>query len=125
MRGEFAVSEGSLSDAKLRDEFVIVAAHFDHLGVRGGKLYPGADDNASGVAMLLEVAEYFALRKEKPRRTIAFVAFDQEEAGLLGSMGTVGDCYDNSMMESFWGTMQLELLDRRTWKSRKELANAM
>lgn len=45
------------------------------------------------------------------------------EAGLLGSMGTVGDCYDNSMMESFWGTMQIELLDRKAWKSRKELAN--
>jgi putative transposase len=47
------------------------------------------------------------------------------DAGLLGSMGTVGDCYDNSMMESFWGTMQLELLDRKPWKSRKELANAI
>lgn len=47
------------------------------------------------------------------------------EAGLLGSMGTVGDCYDNSMMESFWGTMQLELLDRKAWKTRKELANAI
>lgn len=47
------------------------------------------------------------------------------EAGLLGSMGTVGDCYDNSMMESFWGTMQIELLDRKAWKSRKELANAI
>ena len=47
------------------------------------------------------------------------------EAGLLGSMGTVGDCYDNAMMESFWGTMQLELLDRRTWTTRAELANAI
>lgn len=47
------------------------------------------------------------------------------EAGLLGSMGTVGDCYDNSMMESFWGTMQLELLDRQAWPSRAELANAI
>jgi putative transposase len=46
-------------------------------------------------------------------------------AGLLGSMGSVGDCYDNSMMESFWGTMQLELLDSRTWSSRAELANAI
>lgn len=46
-------------------------------------------------------------------------------AGLLGSMGSVGDCYDNSMMESFWGTMQLELLDSRTWESRAELANAI
>jgi putative transposase len=47
------------------------------------------------------------------------------EARLLGSMGTVGDCYDNSMMESFWATMQLELLDRRAWKTRDELANAI
>jgi putative transposase len=45
--------------------------------------------------------------------------------GILPSMGTVGDCYDNSMMESFWGTMQLELLDTRTWKTREELANAI
>ena len=40
-------------------------------------------------------------------------------------MGSIGDCYDNSMMESFWGTMQLELLDSRTWKTRAELANAI
>jgi putative transposase len=46
-------------------------------------------------------------------------------AGLVGSMGSIGDCYDNSMMESFWGTMQLELLDSRTWRTRAELANAI
>jgi putative transposase len=46
-------------------------------------------------------------------------------AGLVPSMGSVGDCYDNSMMESFWGTMQLELLDSRTWRTRAELATAM
>jgi putative transposase len=47
------------------------------------------------------------------------------DAGLLGSMGTVGDCYDNAMMESFWHTMQLELLDTRAWEGREELANAI
>jgi putative transposase len=47
------------------------------------------------------------------------------DAGLLGSMGTVGDRYDNAMMESFWGTMQLELHDTRAWKTREELANAV
>ncbi|MFF1613002.1 transposase [Amycolatopsis sp. NPDC058278] len=52
-------------------------------------------------------------------------AFGQllRNAGLLASMGTVGDCYDNAMMESFWGTLHLELLDSRTWKTRDELAN--
>lgn len=54
-------------------------------------------------------------------------AFGQRlrEAGLLPSMGTIGDCYDNSMMESFWGTLQLEVLDSRTWETRSELANAI
>ncbi|MDT0305314.1 IS3 family transposase [Streptomonospora wellingtoniae] len=47
------------------------------------------------------------------------------DAGLLGSMGTVGDCYDNSMMESLWATMQLELLDSRPWKNREELSAAI
>jgi putative transposase len=46
-------------------------------------------------------------------------------AGLLASIGTVGDCYDNSMMESFWGTMQLEVLDTKEWQARDELANAI
>ena len=45
--------------------------------------------------------------------------------GLLASMGSVGDCYDNAMMESFWGTMQLELLDTKEWQTRDELATAI
>jgi hypothetical protein len=72
-------------DPDLKDEWVVLSAHFDHLGVKDGVLYPGADDNASGVAMLLEVAEHFALKKERPRRTLVFVSFDLEEVGLLGS----------------------------------------
>jgi putative transposase len=54
-------------------------------------------------------------------------AFGQRlrNAGLLASMGTVGDCYDNAMAESFWGTLQLEVLDQKTWKTRDELANAI
>ncbi|MHB1425198.1 MAG: M20/M25/M40 family metallo-hydrolase [Gemmataceae bacterium] len=74
------------SDPKLKDEWILLSAHFDHLGKQGEVLYPGADDNATGVAMLLEVAEYFALSKDKPRRTLAFISFDQEETGLRGSM---------------------------------------
>ncbi len=54
-------------------------------------------------------------------------AFGQRlrQANLLASMGTVGDCYDNAMMESFWGTLQLELLDSRIWSTREELATAV
>jgi Peptidase family M28 len=78
------------TDPKLKDEWIILSAHFDHLGKPNGVLHPGADDNASSVAMLLEVAERFALQKKRPKRTIMFVAFDQEEAGLIGSKHFAG-----------------------------------
>lgn len=72
------------SDPRLRQETVIFCAHYDHLGAREGKLLPGADDNASGTAGLLELARLFAEGKP-PRRTLLFIAFGAEEAGLLGS----------------------------------------
>jgi putative transposase len=54
-------------------------------------------------------------------------AFTQraKDSGLVPSMGSVGDCYDNAMMEAFWSRMQVELLDRHRWKTRVELANAI
>jgi hypothetical protein len=73
------------SDPILRDQWIIVAAHFDHLGVRNGRLYPGADDNASGVAMMLEVARSILHGPSPPRRSLMFIGFDLEEIGLFGS----------------------------------------
>ena len=61
----------------------VVSAHYDHLGVRDGAMYPGADDNASGVAVMLEVAAY--CQKNPFRRSIVFAAFDAEEGGLNGA----------------------------------------
>lgn len=72
-------------DPELADEFVLLSAHYDHLGSPGGVLYPGADDNASGIAMLLEVARSLADSPDRPRRSVLFVAFDLEENGLWGS----------------------------------------
>ncbi len=82
-RNVVAVLPGA--DPKLKGEWVLLSAHYDHLGKKGDHIFPGADDNASGVAMLLEVARYFALREARPRRTVVFAAFDLEETGLLGS----------------------------------------
>jgi len=62
---------------------IVVTAHYDHLGQRYGYIYYGADDNASGVAALLAVAEYFT--KNPPRHNILLVAFDAEEHGLVGA----------------------------------------
>ena len=65
----------------------VVSAHYDHLGIRDGVIYPGADDNASGVAVLLELAAY--CRANPFRRSIVFVAFDAEEGGLNGARAFV------------------------------------
>jgi hypothetical protein len=75
------------SDPALSQEFIIVSAHWDHLGRSkdGKKVFAGADDNASGVAMLLEAARWFARPENRPRRSMLFVAFDLEEFGLFGS----------------------------------------
>ena len=73
------------SDPKLRDEWVILAAHYDHLGVRQNKIYPGADDNASSVAMMLEVARQLASSPTRPQRSVAIISFDLEERLLWGS----------------------------------------
>ncbi|NGZ11813.1 MAG: M28 family peptidase [Nitrospira sp. LK70] len=66
-------------------ESVIIGAHRDHFGRPGGVLFPGADDNASGTAVILEVARALAKEETRPTRTILFVSFSGEERDLLGS----------------------------------------
>ncbi len=73
------------SDPELSHEIVIIGAHYDHLGDKRGKIYFGADDNASGTAGLIEIAEAFTKTPILPRRSIVFIAFSGEELGLLGS----------------------------------------
>lgn len=67
------------------DTCIVFSAHYDHLGHFGDKIYPGANDNASGVAMVLNFAKYFKAQKKKPHYTMVFALFSGEEAGLLGS----------------------------------------
>lgn len=73
------------SDPVLRREAVLIGAHMDHLGRPGGVLHPGADDNASGVAALLEIARAFAASPVRPRRTVLFAFWTGEEEGRFGS----------------------------------------
>jgi Zn-dependent M28 family amino/carboxypeptidase len=77
------------SDAKLKSEAVLYTAHYDHLGIRpdmpGDNIYNGANDNATGCGILLELARAFGQGAEKPRRSILFAAVTGEEQGLLGS----------------------------------------
>ncbi len=71
------------TDPKLKDEVVIVSAHHDHLGKHDGKVWPGADDDASGTAGILETARLLA--NSRPKRTILFLSVSGEENGLFGS----------------------------------------
>jgi len=73
------------SDPNFADEIVIVSAHYDHLGKGKKGVYYGASDNASGIAVLLEIAERLSLAEQKPKRSVCFAAFDCEELMLLGS----------------------------------------
>ncbi|MDB5391245.1 MAG: peptidase [Planctomycetaceae bacterium] len=81
------------SDPKLKHEFIIVGAHYDHVGYGNqetsngpvGHIHNGADDNASGVSAVLEIAEAWRTGGLQPRRSILFALWDSEEHGLLGS----------------------------------------
>jgi hypothetical protein len=94
VRAEVANVIGVLEgDGSRAEETIVLGAHYDHLGYGGygsrrpGQrvIHPGADDNASGTAALLEIARRFAARPERPARRLVFVAFDAEERGLIGS----------------------------------------
>ncbi|MDP2422970.1 MAG: M28 family peptidase [Bacteroidales bacterium] len=68
------------------DSFLVVSAHYDHLGMMGREtVFPGANDNASGTAMLLDLARHYSLPENRPHYSMAFMAFSGEEAGLHGS----------------------------------------
>ncbi len=74
------------SDENLKDEYIVVGAHMDHTGVDAeGFMYPGADDNASGTCLVMELARSMMANNEKPKRSIIFALFAAEEQGLLGS----------------------------------------
>ena len=73
------------NDPALKDEYIIVGAHYDHLGVKNGKIYNGADDNASGTATIIEMARILKSQQSNLKRSVIVVAFDGEEKGLWGS----------------------------------------
>ena len=77
------VLEGN--DPELKDQYIVIGAHYDHLGVKKGKIYNGADDNASGTAAIIEIARALCANRDQLKRTVVIAAFDAEELGLYGS----------------------------------------
>ena len=75
------------------EEYIVISAHHDHLGIFGNKIYNGADDDASGVAALISFAEYFT--KNPPKHSVILAAFDAEELGLRGARHFIAN-FDNT-----------------------------
>jgi len=73
------------SDPVLKDTYVILSAHYDHVGMMNGEVFNGANDNASGTASVIEVASAMAQLKQRPRRSVVFIALWGEELGMVGS----------------------------------------
>jgi Zn-dependent M28 family amino/carboxypeptidase len=105
------VLEGS--DSALRHEYVAYSAHIDHIGLsstRPDSINNGADDNASGVAGLLELAEAFSRAGARPRRSLLFLAPSAEEPGLLGSAHFTD--HPTVPLESIVGNINMDLIGR-------------
>jgi hypothetical protein len=73
------------NDPVLKNEYIVVGAHYDHLGIKSGEIYNGADDNASGVAALIELGRELKRNQSQLKRSVILIAFDAEEIGLIGS----------------------------------------
>ncbi len=96
-------------DPAAANEVVILGAHYDHLGQGpDGTIWPGANDNASGVAVLLEIARTWQAQGYVPRRTVVFAAWDAEEQGLLGSIHYV--TYPRYPLEDTAAMLQLDMV---------------
>ena len=74
---------GLVEGTKFPKKYIVISAHYDHEGIKNGKIYHGADDNASGLSALFAFAEYF--KKNPPQHSVILAAFDSEELGLQGS----------------------------------------
>jgi hypothetical protein len=100
-------------EGEQKDEYVIIGAHYDHVGVDdllvGDQIYNGADDNAASVAALLQIARAFAANAEKPLRTIVFAFWDGEEVNYLGSEYFVENFGNTGAIQSY---INLDMISR-------------
>lgn len=103
-------------EGKNTDEYVIIGAHYDHEGMdpllAGDKIYNGADDNASGVSAVLQIAKAFKESGQKPERNIIFAFWDGEESGLLGSSAFT---YSYENIDKVKGYINFDMIGRTTY----------
>lgn len=96
------------SDPVLKNEYVVISSHYDHVVARDGVIFPGADDNASGVVGMFEIAE--AMMIERPRRSVIFIWHAAEEEGLIGAYNFVQHC--PVPVEAISANLNLDMISR-------------
>lgn len=89
----------------ISDSTIVISAHYDHLGERDSLIFNGADDDASGTAALIALADYFG--QSQPNKTLVFAAFDAEEMGLQGARAFVAD---SSLMQNVYMNINLDMI---------------
>lgn len=99
---------GRITGTQFPDRYLVISAHYDHLGVRDGEIYNGADDNASGTSAIIALGEFLAAHP--PRHTIIIAAFDAEERGLQGSRHFVSN--PPVALESIVANINLDMVSR-------------
>lgn len=110
--GKNIVAEIKAEKPLYNNEYILIGAHYDHIGIRNGKICNGADDNASGSAVLIQLARLLNANKDKINRNIILVWFDAEERGLVGSKAFA----ENPMFVSSYADIKLMInLDMVGW----------
>ncbi len=99
---------GCIEGTEIKDTFIVLTAHYDHLGMMGKTMFPGANDNASGVAMMLDLANYFS--KNPCKYSIAFIAFAGEEPGLIGSKSYTDNPWAELPLDNIKFLINLDLM---------------
>ncbi|MBN2415015.1 M20/M25/M40 family metallo-hydrolase [bacterium] len=98
------------SDPVLKNEYVIIGGHYDHLGVTNGQVYNGADDNASGSAVTMEIARVMKANGIQPKRTVIFCLWTAEELGLIGSNYYAANPSDGVAMDNVVAYFNMDMV---------------
>lgn len=101
---------GKIEGTSDSDRALVVMAHYDHVGVRNGEIYNGADDNASGVATLLAIA--LSMKVRPPAHDVIFAAVDGEEVGMQGSRGMVADAQFKAILPKVVMAVNFDMVSR-------------
>lgn len=104
----YFIIEGN--DPQLKDRYIVLGAHYDHVGVKGGKIYNGADDNASGSTCLIELARQLLAKQGQLKRSVIICAFDAEEIGLCGSQAMVDRFRSTGLLDKVDLMMSIDMV---------------